>query len=57
MIPVPSTRYELKLDDTGYHVVRPKLGGGYLVVAGPYNTRYEAEVEARRRQSARRVAA
>ena len=42
--------YQIRMDDAGYHVVRPTISGGYFVVAGPYNTHYEAEVEARRRR-------
>lgn len=56
MIPVAGTHYELLLDDTGYYVVRPTLNGGQFVVAGPYVTRYEAEVEALRRAKGRRAA-
>jgi hypothetical protein len=40
--------YQIRFDDAGYHVVRP-TPSGYFTVAGPYNTRYEAETEARRR--------
>jgi hypothetical protein len=56
MIPVANTRYELRLDDSGYTIVRPAIGGGYFTVAGPYLTRYEAEVEALRRARARKAA-
>ena len=51
--------YEIREDELGYFVVRPVATGRYFTVAGPYNTRYEAEVEARRRwarSSARRPA-
>ena len=48
--------YQIKQDDIGYHVVRPVLGGGWMWVAGPYNTRYEAEACAIRRFAGKRAA-
>lgn len=48
--------YQIRQTDLGYLVVRPVHGGGWLTIAGPYNTAYEAEVEAHRRYSARRAA-
>lgn len=56
MIPVANTRYQIRLRDDGYHVVRPTSQGGCFIVAGPYASREEAEGEARRRASARRAA-
>ena len=41
--------YQIRQTPDGYHVVRPVLRGGMFAVAGPYLTRYEAEVEARKR--------
>ena len=41
--------YQILQDELGYYIVRPVLHGGHFAVAGPYNTRYEAETEARRR--------
>jgi hypothetical protein len=38
--------YQIKQDATGYLIVRPILTGGHMTIAGPYNTRYEAEVAA-----------
>lgn len=48
--------YVILQRDNGYYVARPVHGGGWLTIAGPYNTQYEAEVEARRRANARRAA-
>ena len=40
--------YQLKQTDQGWLVVRPSLSG-FFPVAGPFNTRYEAEAAALRR--------
>lgn len=44
--------YQIREDVTGFYIIRPCVGGGILTVAGPYLTRYEAEVVARRRWAA-----
>lgn len=41
--------YQIRQTASGWHVVRPQLGGGCFTVAGPFNTRYEAEAAALRR--------
>jgi hypothetical protein len=57
MIPVPNTRYHILTREEGHYVARAKPNGGHLVIDGPYLTKYEAEVEARRRTNARRTVA
>ncbi len=41
--------YLIRQTPGGWHVVRPVLGGGFFTIAGPFNTRYEAEAAALRR--------
>lgn len=49
--------YQIRQVGDGYYVVRPVLTGGCFTVAGPFNTRYEAEVAAKRRWLGKRAVA
>lgn len=49
---VSRTQYHVLFTLGNWHVVRPSLDGGFIV-AGPFNTEYEAECEARRRSGSR----